>query len=151
MVKDIVFGQFVEFRFQKISLTPKFHQNHEKLSSKSTSASKIMLDSVLEIPKTVFPTSLLKFCLLTPNAPWNSERWDPWGRCCSFCFFPVFSYFSSTFLIPPHTPKKCLLLKLQKILQVWNFWFVTELNNVRGRNPISQGRSFFILFLFFLR
>ena len=76
MVKDIVFGQFVEFRFQKISLTPKFHQNHEKLSSKSTSASKIMLDSVLEIPKTVFPTSLLKFSLLTPNAASGSSKND---------------------------------------------------------------------------
>ena len=65
MAKDIVSGQFVKFRFQKISLTPTFHQIHEKTRSKSTSASKIMLDSVLEI---VFPTSLLKFCLLTPNA-----------------------------------------------------------------------------------
>ena len=48
-VKDIVFELCTKFGFQENSLAPKFDDDHEKLISKSTSASKITSDSLLKI------------------------------------------------------------------------------------------------------
>ncbi len=52
MVNDI-FELYTNFEFQKISLASKFDNDHEKIISKSTSASKIVSDSVFKISKTV--------------------------------------------------------------------------------------------------
>ena len=48
MVNNIVFELFMKIEIPKIALASKFNQDHEKLISKSTSASKLMSDSLLK-------------------------------------------------------------------------------------------------------
>ena len=48
MVNNIVFELYTKFGFLEISLASKFDNDHQKIISKSTSASKFMSDSLLK-------------------------------------------------------------------------------------------------------